>query len=122
MALPVPTVNARRVFTYSGLFVLGLLAGFAGTLVQGGWFPGGLLLALVGAGALFIGGGKATETRGGALAPAAGWLVAVMLLMTTRPEGDFLFGVGLGTYVFLFGGMLVGVISATVPTLSPPGP
>ena len=39
----------------------------AGALVQGGWFPGGLLLALVGAGGLFYGGARRhrDQRRGG---------------------------------------------------------
>ncbi len=59
----------------------------AGALVQSGWFPGGLLLALVGAAGVFVGGGKAIGTRAGAVAPAAGWVVAVILLTASRPEG-----------------------------------
>ncbi len=50
---------------------------------------------------------------GGVLAPGAGWLVTVILLSDARPEGDFLFGAGLGTYVFLVGGIVLAVICAT---------
>ncbi|MFI7009101.1 DUF6113 family protein [Streptomyces sp. NPDC050145] len=96
------------------LLVLGALAGLAGALVQSGWFPGGLLLALVGAAGLFLGGARLLRTRTGALIPAAGWLVAVVLLTTSRPEGDFVFGAGLGSYVFLLGGMAVAVMCATL--------
>ncbi|MFE6895025.1 DUF6113 family protein [Streptomyces sp. NPDC057694] len=96
------------------LFVLGALVGGAGALAQGGWFPGGLLLALLGAAGAFHGGARLTGGRAGAVAPAAGWLVAVMLLTTSRPEGDFVFGAGLGSYLFLLGGMAVAVICATI--------
>ncbi|MZD08249.1 hypothetical protein GTW43_24660 [Streptomyces sp. SID5785] len=96
------------------LFVLGAVAGAAGALVQSGWFPGGLLLALAGAAGLFHGGARLLRSRGGALAPAAGWLVAVVLLTTSRPEGDFVFGAGLGSYAFLLGGMAVAVMCATL--------
>ena len=99
---------------YLGLFVLGAVVGAAGALVQGGWFPGGLLLALAGAGGLFLGGARAAGGRGGAVAPAAGWMVAVILLTASRPEGDFLFGAGVGSYLFLLGGMAVAVICATL--------
>ncbi|WP_420035419.1 DUF6113 family protein [Streptomyces sp. cg28] len=103
-----------RIAALVGLLVLGALVGVAGALAQGGWFPGGLLLALLGAAGAFHGGARLTGGRAGAVAPAAGWLVAVMLLTTSRPEGDFLFGAGLGSYLFLLGGMAVAVICATI--------
>ncbi|MBA4865726.1 hypothetical protein H1V43_31170 [Streptomyces sp. PSKA54] len=103
-----------RVGAYAGLLVLGALVGAAGALVQGAWFPGGLLLALAGAAGLFLGGARATGTRGGALASAAGWLVAVILLTATRPEGDFVFAAGSGSYLFLLGGIAVAVMCATL--------
>lgn len=106
--------SAGRAAVLLLLFVLGALVGAAGALVQGGWFPGGLLLALVGAAGLFHGGARLTRARSGALAPAAGWLVAVMLLTASRPEGDFVFGAGLGSYLFLLGGMAVAVMCATL--------
>ncbi|MFE3635850.1 DUF6113 family protein [Streptomyces cellostaticus] len=99
---------------YAGLLVLGAVVGLAGALVQGAWFPGGLLLALAGAAGLFLGGAYALRGRGGAVAPVTGWIVAVILLTTSRPEGDFLFSAGLGSYLFLFGGMAVAVICATL--------
>ncbi|MEU2224425.1 DUF6113 family protein [Streptomyces sp. NPDC018347] len=104
-----------------GLFLLGAVSGFAGALVQAAWFPGGLLLALAGAAGVFLGGTYATRSRGGAVAPAAGWIVAVILLTTTRPEGDFLFGAGGGSYLFLLGGMALAVICATVGAGRQPG-
>ncbi|MYW68976.1 hypothetical protein GTY65_33610 [Streptomyces sp. SID8379] len=105
------------------LFVLGALVGAAGALVQGGWFPGGLLLALLGAAGVFHGGARLTGGRAGAVAPAGGWLIAVMLLTASRPEGDFLFGAGLGSYLFLLGGMAVAVMCATLGLpRQPPAP
>jgi hypothetical protein len=41
-------------------------------------------------------------------------MVAVILLTASRPEGDFLFGAGVGSYLFLLGGMAVAVICATL--------
>ncbi|MCX4669726.1 DUF6113 family protein [Streptomyces sp. NBC_01381] len=114
-------VNAGRIAAYVLFFVLGAVIGAAGALVQGGWIPGGLLLALLGAAGLFYGGSRATGTRAGAVAPAAGWLVAVMLLTAARPEGDFLFGAGVGSYAFLLGGMAVAVMCATLGQRSQPG-
>ncbi|MEV0318785.1 DUF6113 family protein [Streptomyces sp. NPDC050658] len=114
-------LNPGRIGAYILLFALGAVIGTAGALVQGGWFPGGLLLALLGAAGLFHGGSRAVGTRAGAVAPAAGWLVAVMLLTATRPEGDFLFGAGLGSYAFLLGGMAVAVMCATLGQRPQPG-
>jgi len=112
-----------RIALLALLFLLGALAGLAGALVQSGWFPGGLLLALAGAAGLFRGGARLLGTRSGALVPAAGWLVAVVLLTTSRPEGDFVFGAGTGSYVFLLGGMVVAVMCATLGTAQqPPAP
>ncbi|MEU8485082.1 DUF6113 family protein [Streptomyces sp. NPDC048641] len=106
--------DAGRIAALAGLLVLGALVGVAGSLVQGGLFPGGLLLALLAAAGAFLGGARATGTRGGAVAPAVGWAVAVILLTSTRPEGDFLFGAGTGSYLFLLGGMAVAVMCATL--------
>lgn len=114
-------LNVVRLAAYAGLFVLGAVVGVAGALVQQGWSFGGLLLALLGSAGAFYGGSRATGTRGGAIAPAAGWLVAVMLLTATRPEGDFVFGAGVGSYAFLLGGMGVAVMCATLGQSPQPG-
>ncbi|MEU6962723.1 DUF6113 family protein [Streptomyces chrestomyceticus] len=106
-------LSPGRVAAYVLLFVLGAVVAAAGGLVQAAWFPGGLLLALAAAGGLFYGGQVALGRTGGVLAPGAGWLVTVILLSDARPEGDFLFGAGLGTYVFLVGGIVLAVICAT---------
>jgi hypothetical protein len=117
---PVPP-SAGRIAAYLGLFVLGAVVGAAGGLVQAGWFPGGLLLALVGAAGLFLGGARVMGSRAGAVAPAAGWMVAVVLLTASRPEGDFLFAAGAGSYLFLLGGMAVAVMCATLGQGRQPG-
>ncbi|RPE40953.1 hypothetical protein EDD90_4026 [Streptomyces sp. Ag109_O5-1] len=114
LAQPLQPPSAGRIAALFGLIVLGAVVGVAGALVQAGWFPGGLLLALAGAAGLFLGGARATRSRGGAVAPAFGWVVAVLFLTTSRPEGDFLFGAGVGSYLFLLGGMALAVICATV--------
>jgi hypothetical protein len=111
-----------RVASYAALGVLGVCVAGAGALVQDGWFPGGLLLGLAGCAALFYGGMKATGTRLGAVVPAVVWLVVVIALSTSRPEGDFLFAAGVGPYIYLLGGAMVAVICATVPQLPPSGP
>jgi hypothetical protein len=121
LAQPLKPPSAGRAAAYLGLFVLGAVVGAAGALVQGGWFPGGLLLALAGAAGLFVGGARVMGTRAGAVAPAAGWVVSVILLTASRPEGDFLFGAGVGSYLFLLGGMAVAVICATLAPGRPAG-
>ncbi|MFF4701148.1 DUF6113 family protein [Streptomyces chattanoogensis] len=108
-------VTPGRVGLYLLLLIAGVLVALAGTLVQAAWFPGGLLLALAGTGGLFYGGATATGTLAGALIPGAGWLLAVFVLLSqVRPEGDFLFGAGTSSYLFLAGGIVAAVICATV--------
>ncbi|MFF4184835.1 DUF6113 family protein [Streptomyces sp. NPDC001691] len=113
--------TAARIGLYLLLVVVGALVGVAGALVQAAWFPGGLVLSLAGATGLFSVGAQLAGGRGGVGAPAAGWLVAVILLTTSRPEGDFVFGAGVGSYVFLLGGMVAAVICATIGGFAPPG-
>jgi hypothetical protein len=120
MAQPLTPPSGGRIVVYVALFVLGAVVGAAGALVQPGWFPGGLLLALAGAAGLFLGGARGAGTRAGAVAPAAGWMVAVILLTASRPEGDFLFGTGFGSYLFLLGGMAVAVMCATLGQVRQP--
>ncbi|WUO34853.1 DUF6113 family protein [Streptomyces sp. NBC_00286] len=122
LAQPLAPPSGARIAAYLGLFALGAVVGAAGGLVQSGWFPGGLLLALAGAAGLFLGGARALGSRAGAVAPAAGWMVAVILLTASRPEGDFLFAAGAGSYLFLLGGMAVAVMCATLGVgRQPPG-
>ncbi|SEN53716.1 DUF6113 family protein [Actinacidiphila rubida] len=115
------TAGPGRIGLYVLLGVLGAFVALAGGLVQDGWFPGGLVLALAGCVALFYGGLKATGTRLGAVVPAAVWVLCVLLLSTSRPEGDFLFAAGVGPYLYLLGGALSALVCATVPQLPPSG-
>jgi hypothetical protein len=121
LAQPLRMPSAARIAVYLLLVVVGAIVGAAGSLVQSGWFPGGLLLALLGAAGLFLGAARATGGRGGAVASAAGWMVAVVLLTTSRPEGDFVFAAGAGSYFFLLGGMAVAVMCATLAQGRQPG-
>ena len=106
---------------YLLLGVLAVAVAVAGALVQDAWLPGGLLLALASCVALFYGGTKLTGTRVGTAVPAAVWLVCVLLLSTSRAEGDFLFAAGVGPYVYLLGGAVSAVICATLPPAPPSG-
>jgi hypothetical protein len=81
-----------KYLSYALLAVLGVAVATAGALVQDAWLPGGLLLALAGSAALFWGGAKLTRNRVGAVVPAGLWLLTVLFLSQTRPEGDFLDG------------------------------
>ncbi|MFG2527518.1 DUF6113 family protein [Streptomyces sp. NPDC048516] len=120
-ALTAP-LTPGRVGMYVLLLVAGVVVAFAGTLVQAAWFPGGLVLALAGVGGLFYGGVRATGTSAGVLVPGGAWLVTVFLLLgNVRPEGDFLFGAGVGSYIFLLGGILVAVICATAAQMRTTG-
>ncbi|WP_329382069.1 DUF6113 family protein [Streptomyces sp. NBC_01716] len=110
-----------RIAAYVGLVILGVVVGTAGSLVQSGFFPGGLVLALVASAALFYGGRTATGTAFGVGAPAAGWLIAVIVLSLGRPEGDGVFDAGLGPVVYLLGGALVAVMCATMSRSPQPG-
>ncbi|MFJ4684527.1 DUF6113 family protein [Streptomyces sp. NPDC091377] len=121
IAQPLSRPPFGRIAVHLGLFVLGLVVGIAGALVEAGLFPGGLLLALAGAAGAFLGGARLTGGRGGAVAPAAGWMLSVVLLTTSRPEGDFVFAAGAGSYLFLLGGMAVAVICATLGLGRQPG-
>ncbi|GAA2953222.1 DUF6113 family protein [Streptomyces enissocaesilis] len=109
-----------RVAVHLLLVVLGALTGAAGVLVHAAWFPGGLLLALLAAAGVFYGSLYATGVRTGVGASAAGWLVAVVLLTLSRPEGDLLVGGSAVSYAYLLGGMAVAVICATMVELPRP--
>ncbi|MDQ0794171.1 DUF6113 family protein [Streptomyces sp. B1I3] len=109
--------DPARIPLYLGLAVLGAAVGLAGTLVQAALFPGGLLLALVASAGLFYGGRVLTRTQLGALAPAAGWLLALIVLLGGRPEGDYVFGDELGLTLFMLGGMAAAVMCATLSRL-----
>lgn len=110
-----------RIAAYLGLAVLGAVVGIAGSLVQGAWPPGGLLLALLATAGLFYGSLQATGTQLGVVAPAAGWLLAVVMLSIGRPEGDGVFSAGIGPLVFMLGGLAVAVICATMTHPPQPG-
>ena len=111
-----PLGRGARTTAYAVLTLLGVAVGLAGCFVQALWFPGGLLLALGAAFALFHGGRTLTGTRLGAALPAVGWFAMLLLANTQRPEGDFLLAASTGSYVFLLGGMALAVICATLPS------
>ncbi|MBT3151465.1 hypothetical protein HTV45_11320 [Streptomyces sp. CHD11] len=121
LAQPLRVPSAGRAAACLGLLVLGALAGVAGALVQPGWFPGGLLLALAGEAGLVLGAARLMRGRAGGVAVAVGWVAVVVLLTASRPEGDFLFAAGAGSYLFLLGGIGVAVMCATLGGGRQPG-
>ncbi|CAL9448446.1 hypothetical protein GCM10010261_39850 [Streptomyces pilosus] len=114
MAQPLRPPSAGRVVAYLGLLLLGAVTGVAGALVQPAWFPGGLLLALAAEAGLVLAAARVMGSRAGGVTVAAGWMIVVVLLTASRPEGDFLFAAGAGSYLFLLGGIGVAVICATL--------
>jgi hypothetical protein len=113
-------LNPARIAVHFGLAVLGAAVALAGTLLQAAWFPGGLLLALAASAGLFYGGRVLTGTQLGALAPAVGWFITVVVLLGGRPEGDYAFGDELGLTLFMLGGMVIAVMCATMSRLPYP--
>jgi hypothetical protein len=114
-----------RAAAYVLLAVLGVAVGVGGVFVQALWFPGGLVLALGGLLALCCGGRVLTGTRSGAAFPAAGWFAVQLIALSPRPEGDFLLDTSAGSYLFLLGGMVLGVSCAmlrNLPSWLQPGP
>jgi hypothetical protein len=98
--------------------LLGAMVGAAGSFLQALTvlrFPVGLLLALGATLVIFVGFGKVTQTRRAAVACVAGWLVAVVLAGMPRPEGDVVLTGSLASYVWIFGGVLLGGVAAAWP-------
>ncbi|MFF7455871.1 DUF6113 family protein [Kitasatospora sp. NPDC008115] len=108
--------RAARIAVYVLLFPLGFAVSVCGAFVQALWPPVGVLLALAATAATFYGGLRVTGTRIGAAVPAAGWFLALMLVMVPRPEGDNVLWTNATSLAWLFAGSILGVICATLPT------
>ncbi|MER6911496.1 DUF6113 family protein [Streptomyces sp. NPDC000594] len=118
---PARAVRPATVAAWLLLAVLGAAVGVAGSLVQGAWFPGGLLLALLGTTGLFLGAGRALGGQLPVVAAAVGWLITVVLLSMGRPEGDGVLAAGIGSILYLIGGMVLAVMCATMARPAQPG-
>ncbi|MFE4515335.1 DUF6113 family protein [Kitasatospora sp. NPDC056783] len=105
-----------RIAAYVLFFLLGIAVSVCGSFVQALWPPVGVLLALAATAATFYGGLRVTGTRLGAGAPAAGWFLAMLLLIVPRPEGDNVLWSNATSLAWLFAGSVLGVICATLPT------
>ncbi|MFF3008100.1 DUF6113 family protein [Kitasatospora sp. NPDC057940] len=115
LAEPQPP-RAARIAAYALFFLLGVAVSVCGSFVQALWPPVGVLLALAATGATFYGGLRVTGTRLGAALPAAGWFMAMLLVIVPRPEGDNVLWSNASSLGWLFGGSVLGVICATLPT------
>lgn len=121
---PAPEPVLRRVLrgaAYALLAVLGFAVAVAGALVQDGWFPFGLLLAVAGCAAVFYGGAVLTRTRAGAVVPAGVWMITVIGLTMSRSEGDAVFSADLAPYLYLLLGATSGIMAAFLPQFPPVG-
>ncbi|MFJ8433799.1 DUF6113 family protein [Kitasatospora sp. NPDC094019] len=105
-----------RIAAYVLFFLLGIAVSVCGAFVQALWPPVGVLLALAATAATFYGGLRVTGTRLGAGIPAAGWFLALLLVMVPRPEGDNVLWTNATSLCWLFVGSILGVICATLPT------
>ncbi|MFC5662395.1 DUF6113 family protein [Kitasatospora misakiensis] len=108
--------RAARIAAYVLFFLLGIAVSICGAFVQALWPPVGVLLALAATAATFYGGLRVTGTRLGAGVPAAGWFLALLLVMVPRPEGDNVLWTNATSLCWLFVGSILGVICATLPT------
>ncbi|WP_254801987.1 DUF6113 family protein [Kitasatospora sp. SUK 42] len=107
---------AARIAVYVLFFLLGVAVSVCGSFVQALWPPVGVLVALAATAATFYAGLRITGTRLGAALPAAGWFLAMLLMMVPRPEGDNVLWANATSLAWLFTGSVLGVICATLPT------
>lgn len=108
--------RVARIAAYVLFFLLGVAVSVCGSFVQALWPPVGVLLALAATAATFYGGLRVTGTRLGAGVPAAGWFLAMLLLIVPRAEGDNVLWSNATSLAWLFAGSVLGVICATLPT------
>lgn len=102
------------------LTVAGAGVGVVGAFLQGRsveiggvGLPVGILLALCATVAVFVLAGAAVGNRLGVVGPGIGWVVAVLMLATRRPEGDLVLPATATGYAYLLGGAIaVGLVVA----------
>ncbi|MFJ2575580.1 DUF6113 family protein [Kitasatospora aureofaciens] len=105
-----------RIAAYALFLLLGFAVSVCGSFVQALWPPVGVLLALGATAATFYAGLRVTGTRLGAALPAAGWFLALVLVIVPRPEGDTVLWTDATSLGWMFVGSILGVICATLPT------
>nr|WP_237419393.1 DUF6113 family protein [Kitasatospora sp. SID7827] len=117
MGEPLPP-RGVRIAVYAVLFLLGAAVSVCGAFVQTLWGGFGVVLALAGTAGLFYGGLRATGTKLGAGCALGGWFLVLAVLLAPRPEGDLVLSATPSAYLYLFGGAVLGVVCATLPTRS----
>lgn len=114
LAQPLMFPPLARAAAHLGLFALGAVVGLVGGLLKRPGSPADCCSRCwARPGSSWGVHGRRTAGRGPLHRPC-GWMISVVLLTSTRPEGDFLFGAGVGSYLFLLGGMAVAVMCATL--------
>lgn len=88
-----PGVLARvpRLLTWVVAFIVGAVYGLAGTIAHAftlGWFPLGLVLAIIGSAALLAAVRLLTADRWAALATGAGMIIATLVFSGRGPGGS----------------------------------
>lgn len=123
---PPSTGTASRLFAvvtgavYGVLFVLGIFLGIYGAFffsVSLWVLPAGAIAGIV---VNFVAcrvAGLVMRTRMGAALPAAGWLLAVVVLAAKRSEGSLIITGTTAGYVFLFGGTAAAVAAVMMTHL-----
>ena len=83
--------SLARIGTWAVALIIGLVYGVAGTIGQAaawGWFPVGLVIAVVGSGALLVAVRLLTADRWATLATAMGIMVATLVFSGRGPGGS----------------------------------
>ena len=97
-----------------GGFAVGVLGSFL-QAVQVLGLPAGTVVVLAATGLAFFGAGSAWRSRGVAAACAAGWGLAVVLMISPRAAGDVVLTAEPRTYVFLAGGLMLAGVASSWP-------
>jgi hypothetical protein len=118
LAEPLPPRRLRGLW-YVLAFVLGALDALCGCFVQALWSPWGLALAMAATLATFYGALRLTCTKLGLALSLVGWLLVMFVLLAPRPEGDFVLSAAVNSYVYLLGGLGIGLGVALLPTRAP---
>ena len=99
---------------YGVLAVAGAMAGLLGSFYHAvgvGPIPAfAIAFALLNLGAFRL-AGWAMATRLGAVTPALGWLLIVIFMSSSRPEGDLVIGGTAAGYVYILGGSIAAVLA-----------
>ena len=112
-----------RVGTWLVAFVVGAVYGLAGTIAHSyelGWFPLGLVLAIIGCGALLMAVRLLTADRWAALATGLGMMTATLVFSGRGPGGSVIVPEGpLGTVWTLALPILVAIVVAWPDRIRP---